>query len=185
MVLVRLNRAEEEAAEILENHHHDLAERQDVTDKQKQSLDNLRINVYQNAGQYDEAISLLEKALQQALNSEKRSQILWQIANTYTRLEDYESAENHFRQVLRLRPENITVQRNIALCLSKQERYDEAEKNLETRIQDTSLDAKTTELLDAIERARTTGESTPVDDIIIEMGVFRVLRFCTILLGPV
>ena len=159
MVLVRLERPEE-AVNLLEDY------RQEIEDKQ--SLDNMLITVYQNAGQYEKVIPLLKDTLKQAGNKEKRAQIRWQIASAYIKSEDYASAESQFRQVQKLRPDNITVQRSLAFCLLKQERYDEAEKIL-NRIQNTSPDAKTAELLEAIERARETGEFTLDEDSIIEI----------------
>ena len=159
MVLVRLERAKE-AADLLEKN------RQKV--KNKQALDNLLLAVYPAAAQYEKAIDLLNNALKQTQNQDRRLQIRMQIANAYIKLEDYVNAENQFHRVQKLRPQNITVQRNLAFCLSKQERYDEAEKIL-NRIQDASPNAKTAELLEAIERARRTGEFTLNEDTIIEV----------------
>ena len=159
MVLVRLERPEE-AVDLLEEY------RQKVEDKQ--SWNYLLINVYQNAGQYEKAIPLLNDTLKQAQNQDRRLQIRWQIASAHIKLGDYASAESQFRQVLKLRPDNITVQRNLALCLSKQDLYDEAEKIL-NRIQNASPDVKTAELLEAIERAQRTGKFTLDDDSLIEI----------------
>ena len=121
MILVRLGRPEE-AVDLLEK------KRQKVTDKQ--ALDNILINVYLAASQYKEAIGLLDNTFKQTQNQERRLQIRMQIASAYIKLEDYVNAEKQFAQVLKLRPHNTTVQRNLALCFSKQGRYDEAEKNL-------------------------------------------------------
>ena len=159
IVLVRLERPEE-AVDLLEEY------RQQVGDKQ--SWNYLLINVYQNAGQYEKAIPLLNDTLRQAQNKERRSQIRWKIANAYIKLKDYTNAENQLRQARKLRPDNIVVQRSLAFCFSKQERYDEAEQIL-TQIQNTSPDAKTAELLEAVERAKTTGEFILDDDTLIEM----------------
>lgn len=159
MVLVRLERSQE-AVHLLEEN------RQRVKDKQ--ALDNMLITVYQNASQYERAIDLLNRSLKQVRNPEKRSPIRWQIASAYIKLGDYTSAENQFRQVLALNPEDFTVQRSLAFCLSKQERYEEAGKILK-EIQNTSPGAKTAELLEAIERAQRTGEFTLDDNRSIEM----------------
>ena len=158
MVLVRSDRPGE-AVDLLEK------KRPDVKDKQ--SLDNTLITVYHVVEQYEKVITLLNNFLKQTSDKEKRAQIRLQIASAYIQLGDYASAESQFRQVLKLRPDNITVQRNLALCLSKQDFYDEAEKIL-NRIQNVSRDAKTAELLEAIERAQRTGEFTLDDDSIIE-----------------
>ena len=89
-----------------------------------------------------------------------------QISSNYIKLGNYLNAEKQFREVLKLRPNNITVQRNLALCLSKQERYTEAEEIL-NRIQNISPNAKTAELLEAIEKAKATGEFILDDDSFI------------------
>lgn len=158
MVLVRLERYQE-AVHLLEEN------RQTVKDKQ--SLDNMLITVYQSASQYEKAIDLLNRSLEHARTPEKRSQIRWQIASAYIKLEDYASAANQFRQILTLNPGDLTAKRDFALCLSKQERYEEAEQILK-EIQNTSPDVKTAELLEAIERAQRTGEFTLDDNRIIE-----------------
>ncbi len=159
MVLVRLGRPGE-AVEILEK------KRPDIEDKQ--SLDNTLITIYQNAGLYKKAIELLKNSLKQAQDQEQRLQIRLSIANAYINLEDYASAESQFHLMQKLRPHNITVQRNLALCLSKQNRYDEAQKML-NQIQKTSPDRKTAALLEAVESAQRTGEFTLDDGSIIEI----------------
>lgn len=162
MVLVRLERPEE-AVELLEENRPKV--------KDKQALDNMLITVYPAAAQYEKAIELLKDRLSQpGQNPEKRAQIRWQLASAYINLEDYRNAESQFHQVLRLRPDNITARRNLALCLSKQERYGEAEQIL-NRIQNASPDAKTADLLEAVEKAKTTGEFILNDDSISEIEI--------------
>ena len=158
MVLVRLDRSAE-AVELLER------KRSNVEDKQ--SLDNTLIMVYPAAGQYEKAIDLLNNSLKQTSEKEKRAPLRLKIAINEIKLRNYASAENEFRQVLKLRPDNITVQRNLALCLSKQDRYIEAEKIL-NQIQKTSPDRKTAALLEAVERAQRTGKFILDDESINE-----------------
>ena len=159
MVLVRLERPEEAIA---------LLEKKRPEVKDKQSLDNTLITVYPAAGQYKKAIPLLNDTLKHAQSKERRAQIRWQIASAYIKSEDYTSAESQLHQVHKLRPENITVQRSLAFCLSKQKRYDEAEQIL-NRIQIPSPDVKTADLLEAVKRAREIGEFILDDDSIIEI----------------
>lgn len=159
-LLVQLGRPEE-AIDVLEQN------RKKIRDQQ--SLGNLFINIYQSAGQHDQSIALLQNNLDRASSNEKKAQILWQIANSYLRKEDYSQAEKKFREVLRLRPDNRSAQRNIGLCLIKQERYKEAEKIL-NEILDISPDAKAAELLEAITQAKLTGRSAEVD-IVIETAL--------------
>ncbi len=157
-LLVQLERPQK-AIEVLTQN------RQKVKDQQ--SLDNLFVSIYQKAGQHEQAIALLQKSLERTTNKEKKAQLLWQIANSYLKQEDYANTEQILKQVLKFRPDNIPAQRNLAFCLSKQERYDEAETLL-NEILNTSPDSKAVELLEAITRAKTTGKSAEVDKIIIE-----------------
>ncbi|RKU13167.1 DNA-binding protein [Candidatus Poribacteria bacterium] len=159
MVLVRLGRSAE-AVGLLEDN------RQKVKDKR--ALDNVLIAVYPAAAQYEKAIDLLNEALKQAQDHERRSRIRMQIANTYIKLEDYVNAEGQLRRVQKLRPQNITVQRNLAFCLSKQNRYDEA-KQILNKIPSAYPAPKTRELLEAIERAQRTGKFNLDEDTIIEI----------------
>lgn len=135
----------------------------------QQSVDNMLIGFYQNAGQHDKAISLLQKTLKRATTESKKIQILWQIAIGYLRKEDYVLAERTFREVLLKQPDNRTAQRNIALCLFKQGRYEEAEKIL-NRVLITTPDAQAAELLEAIKQAQS-GQMLPINEIIVETAL--------------
>ena len=90
------------------------------------------------------------------------AQILWQHANDCVKSEKYQKAQSLFSQVDELHPGNITVKLNLAFCLSKQGNYDRAEKIL-TKIQNTSPDAKTAELLYAIETIKGSGKELVLD----------------------
>jgi tetratricopeptide (TPR) repeat protein len=136
----------------------------------QQSVDNMLIGFYQNANQYDQVIALLHKKLDQISGQEKRIQVLWQIASCYLRQENYAQAKREFEKVLKLHPDNLAAQRNIAICHFKQGQFEEAEKILNS-ILDTLPDAKAAELLEAITRAKTTGESAQVDEIIIDTSL--------------
>ena len=150
MVLARLERYEEAEKLLLLKDN-----RQKVKDEQ--SVDRLLLNIYQKWGQYQKAINLLNDFLGQTQDIEKNTDIQWQIASTYFKLEDYVNAETKFRQVREQRPDNIILERNIAVCLSEQKLYDEAEEIL-NEIQKISPSLKTAELLEAIERAKTAAE---------------------------
>ena len=148
----------EEAIQVLINN------RKRIQDQQ--SVDNLLIGFYQNAGQYDQVMALLQKKIEHAATEGKKAQILWQIANTYLRKEDYPHAENSFRTVLKLQPDNKTAQRNIAICLFKRERYEEAQRIL-NRILATAPDVQAADLLEAINQAQA-GQLFQINEIIIE-----------------
>lgn len=133
----------------------------------QKSVDNLLIVFYQNAGQHDQSIALLQKKLGKASTAAEKVQVLWQIAHRYLKQEDYSQAESCFKKVVTLQPDNRAAQRHVAICLFKQERYDEAEKIL-NRILDTSPDAQAATLLEAVIQVKATGQVAQIDEIIIE-----------------
>ncbi len=144
-----------------------LLKRQRKSIRDQQSVDNMLIGFYQNAGQYEQAVALLRKKLDRTPDKGNRASVLWQIGNCYLRGENYTQARQIFEQVLELHPDNLAARRNIAICHFKQQHFDDAERILK-EILDTSPDAKAAELLEAITQARTTGESTQLEEIIIE-----------------
>lgn len=133
----------------------------------QRSVDNMLIGFYQNAGHYEQAISLLQNKLSRASSREKKAHILWQIGNCYLRHEAYERAKSTFESVSKLHPDNLAARRNIAICYFKQEKFTEAEQVL-NNILDTSPDAKAAELLEAITQAKATGQSSQIDEIIVD-----------------
>lgn len=157
-LLVQLGKRDE-AIQVLEKNRKKISN--------KQSVDNMLIGFYQAAGQHDKAIALLQKKLEQATTESKKSQILWQIATGYLRKEDYTLAEQTFREVLKAQPDNRTAQRNIAICLFKQGRYEESQQILK-RILSTALDIQAAELLEVIKQAQTTGQFASIDAIVRE-----------------
>ncbi len=162
-LLVQLGKPDE-AVQVLERNRNRIYN--------QQSVDNMLIGFYQNAGQHDKAISLLQRKLDQANTESKKAQILWQIAIGYLRKDDYGLAEQTFRKVLRAQPDNQTAQRNIALCLFKQARYEEAQQIL-NRILMTAPDAQVAALWEAIKQAQA-GQMLPINEIIVETA-FSVL----------
>ena len=119
----------------------------------------------------EEAAELLKKNRSKVKNegplNNHLAQILWQHANACMKSEKYQKAQSLFDQVDKLRRGNITVKRNLAFCLSKQGDYDRAGEIL-TKIQNASPDAKTAELLYAIEIIKDSGREFvfDYDDII-------------------
>ena len=176
-LLVQLGRADE-AIQVLERNRMRISN--------QQSVDNMLIGFYQNAGKHDKAIELLHKKLEQANTQSKKAQILWQIAIGHLRKEDYAQAEQTFRKVLQAQPDNRTAQRNIALCLFKQERYEEAQHIL-NRILLTTPDPQAAELLEAIKQAQTTGQFASLESIfretIITNSIAERSRFTAFLLS--
>ncbi len=135
--------------------------------RNEQSLENLLTNIYKKFDVHDKAIALLQKQLRQAPTQEKKDMIRWQIATSYLALSKYGEAEKLFREILKRQPDRISAKRNLALCLSRQERYDEAEVLL-NQILAVSSDAGSSALLEAVQQVKQTGEQTLIDEIAIE-----------------
>ena len=106
-VLIRLER-KSEAVDLLEGYL--------PKAETKESFDNALISAYQTAGYYEKAIQLLNNTLGRTQNIREQTQIRRQIANSFVKLEDYVKAENQFRSILELHPDNVNVQRNLARC---------------------------------------------------------------------
>ena len=129
--------------------------------RDQKSADNVLVTLYQNAGQYDNAIVLLRGRLKWERIGTKKAQIIGQIANCFLRKKDFVRAEQEYREVLKLQPEHTAARRGIAYCLTKQERFDEAEKLL-NHILDSSPDGKSAELLSVIRDAKKTGRTEQI-----------------------
>jgi tetratricopeptide (TPR) repeat protein len=145
----------------------------------QQSVDNLLIDVYQRAGQYNEALQLLEKSLARATTRERKAHIYWQMANCYLQQEDYVQAERYFRLVMELGLDRKAARKNVALCLVKQQKYDEAEQLL-NEILDVASDAQAVELLKEVSKVKATGQSERLDEI---MTVTRLSSFSSEISG--
>lgn len=135
--------------------------------RNQQPLENLLTNIYTKFGAYDKAIAILQNQLRHAPTKEKKDQIRWQIASSYLNIEEFVEAEKLLREFLKRQPDRISAKRNLALCLSRQERYDEAEELL-NQILAVSSDAGSIALLEAVIQAKQTGEKALVDEIVIE-----------------
>ena len=165
-VLIRLER-KSEAVDILEEYFPNA--------EKKEPFDNALINAYQAAGYYEKAIQLLNNTLSRTQNIREQTQIRRQIANSFVKLEDYVKAENQFRSILKLHPDNVNVQRNLARCLSQQGVYNDPEEIL-NEIQKISPDVNTAELLETIENAQSSDfeltDLSKFDKFILERCTF-------------
>jgi len=153
MLLVQIGQTEE-AITLLDKN------RKKITNPQ--TVDNLLINIYQKANQHEKAITLLRRKVENASNKKMKNQLLRSIASCYLKQGDYQSAESEFRAIEKLGLEDTRI--NIAFCLIKQERYDEAEAIL-NKILINSADTQASELLAAITEAKKVGQ---VDEILVE-----------------
>ncbi|WP_151729066.1 tetratricopeptide repeat protein [Thermogemmatispora aurantia] len=156
-LLMQLNRPAE-AIEVLQQNRHHLSD--------KQRIDNLLVDAYYKAGQYQGAITLLRQMLSQRppLPTSRQAQLHWRIAICYLKQEHPNEAERAMRQVLKLEPDNRAAQRNLALCLLKQGRTEEAEALLRENLSD----PRSVELLDTIIQARESGQEPNLSDLSIE-----------------
>jgi tetratricopeptide (TPR) repeat protein len=150
-LLTQLNRPRE-AIEVLQEN------RGRINDQQ--SMNNLLVDCYQKAEEYANAIVLLRKMLAQvpSVGVSRKAQICWRIGTCYLRMENYKEAEHWFREVIKLGSNSKAAQRNLALCLLRQGRDEEAEKLLQANLPD----AQSAELLDAMIKARETGQSIDI-----------------------
>ena len=133
----------------------------------QRAVDSMLVNFHFKAGQYDEAIKLLEAKLGRTSSNIQKARVQMQIASCYLHKEDYSLAENHYKKVIELRPNMLSAHRNIALCAFKLGNYEEAERIL-SRILDTSPDVQAEELLEAIRQERA-GQQSNIDELIIEI----------------
>lgn len=158
-LLAQLGRSEE-AIQVLEKHRGVIAN--------QQSVENILVGLYQSAGQYDKAIDLLKRKINQAISETKKAQLLGNLAMVYLKKGDYILAEQTFRRALKLQLDNRVIERNIAFCLIKQERFEEAKAMLE-RILSSTPDVKAGELLEAIKQAQAGQElSINVSEVVVE-----------------
>jgi len=159
-ILDRLKRPNE-AVNLLEKHKFRITN--------KKSIDQILINLYQKVRNYDKSIELLKKINNDTINKEMIARNFYRIGNLYLKNKDYRNSEKNFKEILKLYPQSIVAKRSVALCLSKQEKYVEAEELL-NRIITTSTDRKAEKLLEAIQESKNSGATLQVEDIIIEFS---------------
>ncbi len=152
-LLMQVDRAAE-AVELLEKHQFRVSDRQ--------SLQNHLLHAYQKAGHWAKAEALLKGKLKATrTNPRDRIMLLRQVARAAIQQENFPEAEKYLSEAKELQPDNPSVGRDLALCLSRQRRYDEAVQLLQ---QFDPGDSRTSELLAAIARARQSGVLLPMDD---------------------
>jgi tetratricopeptide (TPR) repeat protein len=137
--------------------------------KDPASLDSFYNLALYKLGKYPEAIKLIRKRLITASITEKPT-LIWYLANCYIKVQDFPNAEKTLKEGLRLQPTNIVALQNLASCLSKQKKYDEAIEIL-NQLLDTAPNPKAAELLEAIKKASLTGELSQLDKIGIEFNL--------------
>ena len=127
-------------------------------------VDNMLINFHHKAGQYDDAIRLLERKLSRASSQGQKVRVQMQIASCYLQKDEYSLSEKYYRNVIKLRPNMLSARRNLALCVSKRKDYDQAERLLKDIVEN-SRDLQAEELLQAIRQERA-GQQSNIDKII-------------------
>ncbi|GHO96320.1 hypothetical protein KSF_063680 [Reticulibacter mediterranei] len=111
---------------------------------------------YWQTRRYEETIKPLRwciKNLDTKASPSKKAYMYQQMGICYMQLDQLEEAKTWFERILEINEAHIGATRNIALCLLKQGKFDEATE----RLQSLSPDAGVTELLEKIENARTLG----------------------------
>ena len=135
--------------------------------KNKMSVDNILIGLYQNEGQYNQAIRLLRNRLKRENRVDRKVETIRQIAWCHVNQGDFVQAEQTLGKALGLRPEDIVTRRQLAICLLKQEKFDDAKKIL-NNILDIFSDVQSAELLEIIKQSEATGQT---DQIILETSL--------------
>jgi tetratricopeptide (TPR) repeat protein len=135
--------------------------------KNLRSVENLLITIYKRTEQYESLISLLEHQSQKVQNNIEKGQILLQIGNAFLHLNKFEESEKAFQRALETLPDNLSARRNIAICLFKQNKLNDAEAIL-NKILEKNYDASALDLKNAIADARKTGQSSQFEEIATE-----------------
>jgi len=123
---------------------------------------NLLYNFYYQLGEYGEAIKIQKELLTNAKRDTRLSRY-FNIAACYLKLNNYIEAERNYRNALNLNHSNYSIMRNIAWCLYKQNKIDEA-KILLKKIVMQFGDPNSSQLLENIENSNT----NQIDDSIID-----------------
>ncbi len=123
---------------------------------------NLLYNFYYQSGKYKEAIKIQNNLLANTKLTDARLTRYFNIAACYLRLSNYIEAEKNYRNALNLNA-HYTIERNIALCLYKQGKIDDA-KYILKRLVAKFNDFNSVELLDNIEKKNI----IQIDDVIID-----------------
>ncbi len=110
----------------------------------------LLYTLYFQAGEYNEAIKIQKQILQNTSRKDLRMARYFGLASCYIELGNFKEAEGYYRQALKINPSQYTIERNIALCLYKQGKNDEAKKILIIIIADYG-DINSQKLLDTID----------------------------------
>lgn len=138
--------------------------------KNPRHAEDLLAAIYRRTEQYDSLIALLESQYNKAQNNTEKGQILLQMGNSYLNLNNYEEADKTFIRVLEIHPDNLSARRNRAICLFKQNKYNDAEAIL-SKILEKTYDASAVDLKNAISDARKTGQSSSQLEEIITVTV--------------
>ncbi|MDG6249555.1 tetratricopeptide repeat protein [Methanocalculus sp.] len=152
----------EEAIQLLKKHIKRI--------KSPRHAEELLAVIYRRTEQYDSLITLLENHYNKAQSNIEKGQILLQMGNSYLHLNNYEEADKTFIRVLDILPDNLSARRNRAICLYKQNKFNEAEAIL-SKILEKTYDASAVDLKNAISDARKTGQSSSQLEEIITVTV--------------
>jgi tetratricopeptide (TPR) repeat protein len=101
-------------------------------------------------GEYEEAIKIQKNILETTTRKDMRLSKYFNIAACFLKLNNFKEAESYYGKALQINPSQYTIERNIALCIFKQGKTEEAKKILNRIIADYG-DANSQKLLDTID----------------------------------
>jgi hypothetical protein len=110
----------------------------------------LLYSLYFQDGNYIEAIKIQKQILKNTPRKDLRLARYLGLASCYIQLGNFKEAEENYILALKINPSQYAIEKNIALCLYKQGKNEEAKKILNRIIADYG-DGKAQELLDTIE----------------------------------
>ncbi|MCL2931860.1 MAG: hypothetical protein MGG11_06125 [Trichodesmium sp. MAG_R03] len=124
---------------------------------EQNKFEDFLLRMYLKIEQYNNAAHLFKKHIEVTKNDGKKVEILWKLASCYIKSNNFQQAEYSFREILNLQPNNVGIKKDIALCLSKQGKYEAAKKDLN----DIELSAE-------LDKLQTKDESVQLDQIITD-----------------
>jgi len=123
---------------------------------------NLLYNFYYQSGEYKEAIKIQKKLFPNTQQKDAKVTRYFNMAACYLKLNNYIYAEKNYRNAFNLNT-HYTIERNIAVCLYKQGKIDDAKYILKRLVKNFN-DFKSLELLDNFKNRN----NIRIDDIIID-----------------
>jgi tetratricopeptide (TPR) repeat protein len=132
-----------------------LQRRPNISDKQ--SVDNVLIEIYWKQKQYKKSLELLQKKIERNPFEAKNINTLNQMVSCYIELGLYTEAEQLLQKSITLAADHVPSQRRLAIYYLKMKRYQKAKEILANILQTFPDDEQARELLKRVENAESTG----------------------------